>query len=137
MDFSNLGFLTSVLVCVAALGMDQLLGEPRRWHPLVGFGKVANVLEARLNRGGRFGVLWGGLAVAVLVVPLTLLAVWAQVRLLWPLLLAAQCVVLWLALSLRGLAEHGRAVSVALRQNYLAGARVQVGRIVSRQVEQL
>ena len=32
--------------------LDLLLGEARRWHPLVGFGKLAQWLERRLNGGG-------------------------------------------------------------------------------------
>ena len=39
---------TALLACVAVM-LDRLLGEPRRAHPLVGFGRYANWLEARLN----------------------------------------------------------------------------------------
>ena len=41
------------LAALVAVGLDRLLGEPRRWHPLVGFGRLAAGLEARLNRGRR------------------------------------------------------------------------------------
>jgi adenosylcobinamide-phosphate synthase len=43
---------TAVLACGAVL-LDHALGEPRRAHPLVGFGHCANGLEARLNLAGR------------------------------------------------------------------------------------
>ena len=39
---------TALLAC-AAVTLDRLLGEPRRAHPLVGFGRYANWLEARFN----------------------------------------------------------------------------------------
>jgi adenosylcobinamide-phosphate synthase len=37
------------LLACAAVMLDRLLGEPRRAHPLVGFGRYANWLEARFN----------------------------------------------------------------------------------------
>jgi adenosylcobinamide-phosphate synthase len=37
------------LSLLAAVLLDRVLGEPRRWHPLVGFGRVASWLEAQLN----------------------------------------------------------------------------------------
>ena len=40
------------LAIVAALVLDQLLGEPRRWHPLVGFGALVTRVEAALRRDG-------------------------------------------------------------------------------------
>lgn len=38
------------VLALAGVVLDMLLGEPRRWHPLVGFGKLANAIERRLNR---------------------------------------------------------------------------------------
>jgi adenosylcobinamide-phosphate synthase len=40
--------MTALLV-LAAVVLDTLLGEPRRFHPLVGFGRWAQFLEKRLN----------------------------------------------------------------------------------------
>lgn len=45
-------FFEPLLVLCAlplALVLDWLLGEPKRWHPLVGFGFIANRLERCLN----------------------------------------------------------------------------------------
>lgn len=128
---------TLLLVWAAALLLDHWLGEPRRWHPLVGFGAAAGAIERYFNtdpdRGFRPGLL-ALLAAVAPVVLLTMLLVW----LLPPSLqLVAEAVGLWLALSLRGLAEHGRAVADALIHRDLPLAREQVGRIVSRQTEEL
>ena len=38
------------MLALAGVVLDMLLGEPRRWHPLVGFGRLANAIERRLNR---------------------------------------------------------------------------------------
>ncbi|MFD2450163.1 hypothetical protein ACFSQE_18520 [Vogesella fluminis] len=37
--------LSVAALMAAALLLDRLLGEPRRLHPLVGFGHAANLLE--------------------------------------------------------------------------------------------
>lgn len=125
------------LVCAAALLLDHCLGEPRRWHPVVGFGNLAAGVERRLNRGTRHGIGRGLLAVLLLAVPLTLLA-WLVVRLapLW-LVPVLEAVGLWLALSLRGLREHGLAVAEPLERQDLSEARGAVGAIVSRNAERL
>src|SRR5690348_18450434 len=39
----------TALLTIAAVLLDAALGEPRRWHPLVGFGRWARYLENRLN----------------------------------------------------------------------------------------
>ncbi|MDO6824339.1 adenosylcobinamide-phosphate synthase CbiB [Marinobacter sp. 1_MG-2023] len=128
------------VVCVLALALDRMLGEPRRLHPVVGFGRLAAVVEKTLNvtPGTPRRSLWAGcLAVLVLTGPVLCLAVWATVVLDSLLLLLAQAVALWLAMSLRGLTEHGRAVAEPLHEGDLAGAREQVSRIVSRQASAL
>ncbi len=45
----NLGFdaFAMPLAAFAAVLLDRLLGEARRWHPLVGFGNLAGVIGWR------------------------------------------------------------------------------------------
>ena len=48
---AGLSPLMMALLLAAGVGLDLLLGETRRWHPLVGFGRFAAALERRLKRG--------------------------------------------------------------------------------------
>lgn len=110
-----------------ALLLDALLGEPRRFHPLVGFGRLTSKLEALLYVDSRRR---GALAVALLLIPATLLAVLA-VRL--PILgNALGILLLYFALGLKSLHQHALDVAQALAADNLAEAREKVGRIVSR-----
>src|SRR5690606_35425894 len=47
------GLSLSLLALLLPLGLllDWLLGEVRRWHPLVGFGHAAGRLEGLMNKG--------------------------------------------------------------------------------------
>jgi adenosylcobinamide-phosphate synthase len=128
------------MVCIFALALDYFLGEPRRMHPVVGLGRLAAALEKKFNStpgNPQRSLIAGILAVFLLAVPLLCLAMWMTAMLegLW--LVFAQATVLWLALSLRGLAEHGLAVAQPLREGDLDTAREQVSRIVSRQASAL
>ncbi|HEY0506301.1 MAG TPA: cobalamin biosynthesis protein, partial [Lysobacter sp.] len=38
---------------LAAVALDVLLGEPRRAHPLVMFGRIASLIEHRLHADSR------------------------------------------------------------------------------------
>ncbi len=119
---------------LVALLLDNLLGEPRRWHPLVGFGRLARKLEARLYgppglpdrlRRGR-----GLLAWVLLVLPPVALTAWLSQ---WPaveLLLGTG--LLYLALGRRSLGQHAAAVAAALEAGDLPQARQRVGWLVSR-----
>lgn len=113
--------------------LDRLLGEPARWHPLAGFGRAADWLEARLNRG-RVRVLRGALGWSLLVLP-PALAAWALGRLLPPWLVGA--LALYLALGGRALREHAAAVAAPLAAGDLTLARRRVGMIVSRDTADL
>lgn len=119
---------------LGAMLLDHWLGEPKRWHPLVGFGRLADVLENTFNRAG-WRRLRGLLAWALAVLPLTWVA-WALASLpgigwVFSLLL------LYLAIGLRSLAEHAKPVSNALRGGDLAQARLRVSYMVSRQTDEL
>lgn len=45
--------MSVALLSVAGVALDALLGEPKRWHPLVAFGNFASRVEQRFNSGGR------------------------------------------------------------------------------------
>ena len=78
----------------------------------MGFGWWASLLEQRLNGQQAVAIqsLWrGGLATLVAVMPAVVLAILLQFLLEGWLWLLTQVAGVWLAISLRGLAEHGRA----------------------------
>lgn len=124
------------LCLLAGVALDAWWGEPRRWHPLVGFGWLAQRLEARLNRGG--ARLWrGALAWALLVAPAplalaALLAALPDSASGWALAAGLHALALYAALGLRSLAEHTRPIARALAAGRLDEARQRTGWIVSR-----
>jgi len=118
---------TMALLLVAGLVLDLLLGEARRWHPLVGFGNLAATIERRLNRGSA-RLLRGSVAWALAVLPPSLLfLVLADVAGLW-----LHAVLLYLCIGLRSLRDHTLPIYEALRAGDLAQARTLTARIVSR-----
>ncbi len=121
-------------VVLGAMLLDHWLGEPKRGHPLVGFGRLADVLESTFNRAGSRR-LRGLLAWALAVLPLTfgawVLASLPGIGWVFSLLL------LYLAIGLHSLAAHAKPVSRALRQGNLLQARLRVSYMVSRQTDEL
>ncbi len=124
------------LSVIAALLLDALLGEPKRGHPLVAFGRLADRLEQHFN--GAAGRGWrshGVTAWCLAVLPLTLLA-WL-LSLLPGIGWLVEIVLLYLALGLRSLGEHALPVAQALWRHDLPEARRRVACIVSRDTSQL
>ena len=122
------------LAAVAGVVLDRLLGETKHWHPLVGFGHLANVLERLLNRGAGQRAR-GLLAWALAVLPWAGLAYWGK----RPDLIGwlVDVLLLYFALGGRSLAEHAERVASDLAAKDLPAARQHVGWIVSRDTTQL
>jgi adenosylcobinamide-phosphate synthase len=122
------------LAAIAGAGLDRLLGEPKRWHPLFAFGALANTAERAFNRGA-WRRLSGVLAWALIVLPWVALALWARPHNLlgW----ALDAGLLYLALGGRSLAEHATRVAADLAAGDLAAARWHVGWMVSRDTGEL
>jgi adenosylcobinamide-phosphate synthase len=112
---------------LAGVLLDLLLGEPRRWHPLVGFGRLAQRIERWLNQG-RLRFTRGLLGWALAVLPLAALA-WmaAEHAGLW-----LHAVLLYACIGLRSLRDHTLPIVEALRAGDLETARTRTSWIVSR-----
>ena len=123
--------LTAALATLA-VAIDRWTGEPRIAHPLVGFGKLATALEARLNTGRR-GRLAGLLGWLLAVAPPVAIATWLVAVLPLPLACAVHVALLWFALGARSLHDHIAPIAAALARCDLAQARVLTSRIVSRE----
>jgi adenosylcobinamide-phosphate synthase len=117
------------LAAMAGVALDRLLGEASRWHPLAGFGRLADAIERAFNRSARRRAS-GVCACILAVAPWTALAAWGRGNGLAGWLFDAA--LLYLALGGRSLAEHAGRVAADLRAGDLAAAREHVGRIVSR-----
>ncbi|MDR2188720.1 MAG: adenosylcobinamide-phosphate synthase CbiB [Azonexus sp.] len=118
------------LAALLAVLLDRLLGEPRRFHPLVGFGRLATWLESRLNRRTAAA---GLLAWLLAVGPWLALAWW--LRPFAP--FAVDTALLWFALGAQSLRRHAEAIAQPLQAGRLAEARRQAGMIVSRETAAL
>ena len=127
--------MSVALLCVAGVALDALLGEPRRWHPLVAFGRMADRIEQRFNSGGRGWRSHGVTAWVLAVIPLTILAT----ALSWLPYIGwlVDILALYCALGMRSLGEHVQPVADALRRQDLDEARTRVGHLVSRQTSEL
>lgn len=128
-----------VILLVASLLADRIFGEVNRWHPLVGFGMLANRMESRLRGNVPLSPQMlqarGALAVGALLIPSLVLG-----HLLCNLPVVGEgfsVYLLYLSLGQKSLSEHARAVACALMSDNLDEARLQVSRIVSRETTNL
>ena len=129
--------LEVLIVLVLALTLDFIVGEVNRFHPLVGFGNVAGVIEQKLNlsnisAGAQKST--GVLAWLLLVLPLPMLYWLAQETLqLWLL----DAVVLYFAIGNNSLKTHALQVLEPLQRNDLEQARHFCSYLVSRDTSEL
>ncbi|RMC91027.1 cobalamin biosynthesis protein [Aquitalea palustris] len=133
--------MISAVFLLLAVVLDRLLGEPRRWHPLVGYGYLVRKVEHALYpANAQTEPVWrmrlrGVLGISLLLLPLTGLAC-VLARLPW-LGQLASVLLLYLAIGAQSLREHAQAVLDALRAGDLPLARYKVSMIVSRNTSEL
>ncbi|KQT94262.1 cobalamin biosynthesis protein CobD [Marmoricola sp. Leaf446] len=121
-----------------ALGFaaDRLLGDPARWHPVAGFGRVAAALESRTwapsrRRGAAYSlVLVGGTTgLGVLAERTTRPHPWAHT--------AVTGLATWAVLGGTSLDREGRAVATLLEADRLPEARQRLTHLVGRDTRTL
>lgn len=119
---------------MAAVLLDFMIGEPRRFHPLVGFGQLASKLEASLNianKKNNANQRWvGTFALALLLAPFILLAFWlCHIPVIS---IVADTLLLYFAIGHKSLHDHARAVTRALSNHDEASAKMAASYMVSR-----
>jgi adenosylcobinamide-phosphate synthase len=124
-----------------AIAIDRVAAEPPpSLHPVVWIGRWISMVRRILPSAWRHDRSGG-----VVLMLTTVGVVWGCARMLMhetrhrsaPLAVIADAVLLKPLFAVRALREHGAAVAVALDADDLAGARVAVARIVSRDVQAL
>lgn len=121
-------------IAIVAVALDFVFGEPRRYHPLVGFGWLADKLEAWLNPAiaqNKSTQRWiGACALAVLLSPFIMLAYWlCHLKLTG---MVANTLLLYFAIGHKSLHDHARAVTSALNSHDEALAKTAASYMVSR-----
>ncbi len=132
--------MITIGIVILALLLDRILGEPRRFHPLVAFGVLATAIE-HFNESvmKRFvpEKLCGLICWLILVVPPTVLS-WLVLEALpiwWN--YAFEILILYFTIGWRSMQQHAMAVYEPLRLGDIEQARASVRLIVSRDTEKL
>jgi adenosylcobinamide-phosphate synthase len=130
--------MSSLIIMLLALVIDWLLGEPKRWHPLVGFGKLVQACEQRWYRADlspSWQIVRGGLIWLLLILPITLIAyALSQIPVMGMLFTV---IGLYLCIGHKSLYQHVMPIIDALNHNDKPLARELTGEIVSRDTETL
>ncbi len=127
--------MTASLTALLAVLFDRLFKEPPRWHPLVGFGWLANRAEAWFY-GSDAVAPWPrrlrGLCSLLLLLGGIALPLWLGLRVMGTYAWLGEVILLYLTLGGASLGQHSDEIRAALQAGDLERAREKVGRIVSR-----
>ncbi len=117
--------ITPFLLLPLVVLLDALFGEPKYYHPLVGFGHLSNAVEKTFNNN----TVWAGVfAWAIAVLPWVLACSLAVDLFGW----WFEIMIATLALGANSLWQHAKPIQLALQNNDLQLARQRVSWIVSR-----
>ncbi|MFY1672827.1 cobalamin biosynthesis protein [Plantactinospora sp. WMMB334] len=115
----------------AGYALDAIFGDPRRWHPVAGFGQAAGALERRLYQPRR--TAGAGFAALAVGVPVTLGVAATVATRRRPLARAALvAAATWTVLGGRTLRREAATMSGALRRADLPAARQRLGHLCGR-----
>lgn len=127
---------TLAFAVILAFVLDKLFAEPKRFHPLVGFGNYVSRIESWLNQG-EHRKMKGVIAVAVAIVPWLVLSILLTLMVSDFLTLILSSVILYLAVGWQSLLQHAQQIVAPLKEGNLEQARTYVSWIVSRDTDNL
>lgn len=132
--------LIQVTIFCLAVGWDALFGDPRRFHPVAGIGKIISVFESRAPNGKLATFLYG-FALALLLPASLALAVQAigdGLRLLNVFVyIVAGAFILKVSFASRDLRVSAMEICSSLKQGRLNDARESLKSLVSRDTSNL
>ncbi|MDH5358157.1 MAG: adenosylcobinamide-phosphate synthase CbiB [Gammaproteobacteria bacterium] len=130
--------MTTVGMLLALL-IDWRFGEPKRYHPLAGFGLLANKVERLFYGSPQLSslhrIVRGTLAIITLLVPITLIVWWLSSLPVFGTVFSI--ILLTVAIGHKSLHDHVRPIARALFAGDEQQARHLTSRIVSRDSETL
>ncbi|WP_082772385.1 cobalamin biosynthesis protein [Actinoplanes sp. TFC3] len=130
------GWAADAVGIAAGYALDGLLGDPRRFHPVAGFGTAAGALERRLYASNRrSGVVFTAVAVGV---PVGAGVAFSAGTRRWPFVRA--CLVAaatWTVLGGRTLRHEAGVMGTYLQHDDLEAARGRLGHLCGRDPSQL
>ena len=126
--------MMAVFVFFCALGADYLIGEVRRFHPLVGFGYCVGWVEKKVNHTHHtvFASFVWGMCAWVFVICLPLFLCFAAYYYFPQAMFVFDGILLYFAIGYKSLCDHVKRIHTALLENDFAQAKVFVSHIVSR-----
>ncbi len=131
---NKVAMLSIFIIVLLALSIDWLLGEPKRWHPLVGFGYLVKRVESRLygssTNTNTQQLFRGTAAVVILLVPSIVISYYlANIPVFGTVF---TLIALSLAIGHKSLHQHAQPIADALIAGDQTHARLLTSRIVSR-----
>jgi adenosylcobinamide-phosphate synthase len=135
--------ILSFFSLLLALALDYRYGEPKKYHPLVGFGRYVDFLQqlfnSPVNRLGddRTQLINGTLAGLLAITPFIAIIIVVQHSLPVVINIFIDAGLLYLCIGWSSLQQHARAIFDELQLNQLELARTKLSWIVSRETQQL
>jgi|SRR5690554_3687427 len=120
-------------IILSAVMLDWIVGEPKRLHPLVGFGWLANNLETLFNRAAHRPIIQfslGLLALIVCIVPFMVVTFLISQIPVWGVVFSS--LMLYLCIGHRSLFDHARPIMQLMQSGDENQAKELASRIVSR-----
>lgn len=135
--------ILSFFSLLLALALDYRFAEPKKYHPLVGFGRYVDFLQQMFNRPANAAVdsraqfINGTVACLLAVTPFMAAIIMVQHSMPTIINVFIDAGLLYLCIGWSSLQQHARAVFNELNINQLDLARTKLSWIVSRETEQL
>jgi adenosylcobinamide-phosphate synthase len=134
--------LSLIVALAGAIGLDWFGDPPNRYHPVAWLGRVIGFLVPRLKSSSEFAERGRGAIFAIGIVVLAgiavhLAAIASQLLAGAVALVVFSAVVLKIAIAIRGMENHARAIMFCLEKGDLPGARQNLSMIVRRKTDDL
>lgn len=135
--------ILSFFSLLLALALDYRFAEPKKYHPLVGFGRYVNFLQKTFNRSNNAAVdvrtqfINGGLACLLAIIPILGAIIIVQHSMPAIINVFIDAGLLYLCIGWSSLQQHARAIFTELNINQIDLAHTKLSWIVSRETDQL